>query len=42
MYFTSIFYLLIKYFAKAEPEKSKIPPTLQKEQLRGVGGVSQL
>lgn len=37
IYFTSIFYLLIKYFAKAKPEKSKIPPTLQKEQLRGGG-----
>lgn len=32
MYFTPI-YLLINYFAKAEPEKSKIPPALQKEQL---------
>lgn len=25
---------MIKYFAKAEPEKSKIPPSLQKEQPR--------
>lgn len=34
MHYTSIFfYLLIKYFAEAEPEKSKIPPALQKEQL---------
>lgn len=31
--FLFFFYLLIKYFAEAEPEKSKIPPALQKEQL---------
>lgn len=31
---TPSFYLLMKYFAKAEPEKSKFPPALQKEQLR--------
>lgn len=34
MYFTSGFYLLINYFTKAKPEKIKIPPALQKEQLR--------
>lgn len=35
MYFTSIFYLLINCFVKAEPEKSKIPSSLQKEQFGG-------